>query len=48
MPRDSRVYLEDIFTAADRIAAYVSGYTRETFGQDTGFVQKVKGLIERD
>ena len=46
MPRDSRVYLEDIVTAADRIAAYVSGYTRETFGQDTKTIDAVVRNLE--
>ncbi len=34
MPRDSSVYLEDVLTASERIASYVEGYTRESFGVD--------------
>jgi uncharacterized protein with HEPN domain len=34
MPRDSRVYLEDILAAADRIASYVAGHTYQSFAND--------------
>lgn len=30
MPRDSRVYLEDIVTSAERVASYVEGHSWET------------------
>lgn len=42
MPRDSSVYLEDIVTAAERIASYLEGYTRERFGDD---VKTVDALV---
>jgi len=34
MPRDSRIYLEDILAAADRIASYTTGHTYESFAAD--------------
>ncbi len=46
MPRDSSVYLEDIVTAAERIASYVAGYTRESFGADTKTVDAVVRNLE--
>jgi uncharacterized protein with HEPN domain len=46
VPRDSRVYLEDIVVAADRIAAYVAGLTRPAFGQDTRTVDAVVRNLE--
>jgi len=46
MPRDSSVYLEDIITAAERIASYVEGYTRESFGADPKTVDAVVRNLE--
>jgi uncharacterized protein with HEPN domain len=46
MPRDSSVYLEDILTAAERIASYVEGYTRERFGDDPKTVDAVVRNLE--
>ncbi len=46
MPRDSSVYLEDILTAAERIASYVEGYTRESFGDDPKTVDAVVRNLE--
>ena len=46
MPRDSSVYLEDILTAAGRIASYVEGYTRESFGDDPKTVDAVVRNLE--
>lgn len=34
MPRDPSVYLDDIRTAATRIASYLEGYDRVSFGKD--------------
>lgn len=34
MPRDSRVYLEDIVAAASRFRRYTAGMTRAEFGAD--------------
>jgi uncharacterized protein with HEPN domain len=41
MPRDSSVYLEDILTAAARIASYVEGLDRASFGDDPKTVDAV-------
>lgn len=46
MPRDPSVYLEDILTASERIASYVEGYTRESFGQDPKTVDAVVRNLE--
>ena len=46
MPRDSSVYLEDIVTAAGRIATYVAGQTRESFASDTKTVDAVVRNLE--
>ncbi len=46
MPRDPDVYLEDILTAAERIASYVEGYTRESFGDDPKTVDAVVRNLE--
>jgi uncharacterized protein with HEPN domain len=46
MPRDSSVYLDDIVTAAERIASYVEGYTRERFGSDLKTVDAVVRNLE--
>ena len=46
MPRDSRVYLEDILTATGRIKAYLAGLTRESLGQDTKTVDAVVRNLE--
>jgi len=46
MPRDSSVYLEDILTASERIASYVEGYTRESFGEDPKTVDAVVRNLE--
>ena len=34
MPRDYKVYLEDIVEAVDKIVCYTSGLTREDFARD--------------
>jgi hypothetical protein len=34
MPRDSRVYLEDVLDAAAKIRSYVAGFDFESFGED--------------
>ena len=46
MPRDSRVYLEDILTASGRVRQYVAGMSRETFGQDIRTVDAVVRNLE--
>jgi len=46
MPRDSSVYLEDILTAAARIASYVQGYDRTSFGSDPKTVDAVVRNLE--
>ena len=46
MPRDSSVYLEDILTAAARIASYVEGHDRATFGSDPKTVDAVVRNLE--
>lgn len=46
MPRDSSVYLEDIVTAAERIATYVAGHTRESFRTDGKTVDAVVRNLE--
>lgn len=46
MPRDSRVYLEDIVTAAERISAYVAGHTRESFAADAKTIDAVVRNLE--
>jgi uncharacterized protein with HEPN domain len=46
MPRDSSVYLEDIVTAAERIAGYIAGYTRESFATDPKTVDAVVRNLE--
>jgi uncharacterized protein with HEPN domain len=46
VPRDSSVYLEDIVTAAERIASYVAGHTRESFASDAKTVDAVVRNLE--
>jgi len=46
MPRDSRVYLEDILTAASWIRSYVAGFTREQFGNDRKTLDAVVRNLE--
>jgi uncharacterized protein with HEPN domain len=46
MPRDSSVYLEDILTAAARIASYVEGHDRASFGNDPKTVDAVVRNLE--
>ena len=46
MPRDSSVYLEDIITAAERIAGYVTGHTRDSFAADPKTVDAVVRNLE--
>jgi len=46
MPRDSSVYLEDILTAAARIASYVEGLDRASFGNDPKTVDAVVRNLE--
>lgn len=46
MVRDSRVYLEDILTACQRIQAYVAGMDRPALGEDTRTVDAVVRNLE--
>ena len=46
MPRDSSVYLDDIVTATERIAAYVAGHTWESFIADAKTVDAVVRNLE--
>jgi uncharacterized protein with HEPN domain len=46
MARDSRLYLEDIVGAADRTVAYASGFTRESFENDTRTMDAVVRNLE--
>jgi uncharacterized protein with HEPN domain len=46
MPRDSSVYLEDIVTAAERVATYVAGHTRDSFAADPKTVDAVVRNLE--
>jgi uncharacterized protein with HEPN domain len=46
MPRDSRVYLEDIVTSAERVASYVEGHSWESFVADPKTVDAVVRNLE--
>ncbi len=46
MPRDSRVYLEDILEAIEAIRDYTAGVSRESFGQDRKTVDAVLRNLE--
>ena len=46
MPRDSRVYLEDIFGAIAKIRRYVGPLSRETFAADDRTVDAVVRNLE--
>jgi uncharacterized protein with HEPN domain len=46
MPRDSRVYLEDILTAVASIRGYVAGSTRESLDNDKKTVDAVVRNLE--
>ena len=46
MPRDSRVYLEDILEAIGAIREYTSGMSRESFGRDRKTVDAVLRNLE--
>ena len=46
MPRDSRVYLEDILEAIQRIRSYTAGYTKERFRGDPRTVDAVVRNLE--
>lgn len=46
MPRDSRVYLEDILEAVTRIRSYTSGFSREAFLADGRTVDAVVRNLE--
>jgi len=46
MPRDSKVYLEDILTATGRITAYLQGSSRESLNTDTKTVDAVVRNLE--
>jgi uncharacterized protein with HEPN domain len=46
MPRDSRVYLEDILEAIGAIRDYTAGVSRESFGQDRKTVDAVLRNLE--
>jgi uncharacterized protein with HEPN domain len=41
MPRDYRVYLDDILEAAGKIEEYIEGYTRREFVEDSRTVDAV-------
>ena len=41
MPRDSRVYLEDILEATRKIIAYTGGLSKETFLEDEKTIDAV-------
>jgi uncharacterized protein with HEPN domain len=46
MPRDSRVYLEDILEAIRRVRAYTDGYSRDQFRADPRTVDAVVRNLE--
>jgi uncharacterized protein with HEPN domain len=46
MPRDTSVYFEDILTAAARIASYIEGLDRGSFGADPKTVDAVVRNLE--
>lgn len=46
MPRDSSVYLEDIVTAAERVAGYVAEHTLASFAADAKTVDAVVRNLE--
>ena len=46
MPRDSRVYLEDILGGIAKIRRYVAGLSRETFAADDRTVDAVVRNLE--
>jgi uncharacterized protein with HEPN domain len=46
MPRDSRVYLEDILEAIGAIRDYTAGMSRESFGHDRKTVDAVLRNLE--
>jgi uncharacterized protein with HEPN domain len=46
MPRDSRVYLEDVLDAASKIRSYVAGFDFESFGEDGKTVDAVVRNLE--
>jgi uncharacterized protein with HEPN domain len=46
MPRDSRVYLEDILEAGVKIEGYVAGYSFEAFQADSKTFDAVVRILE--
>ena len=46
MPRDSRVYLEDILEATRKIIAYTGGLSKETFLEDEKTIDAVVRNLE--
>jgi uncharacterized protein with HEPN domain len=46
MPRDSRVYLDDILESIGAIRDYTAGLSRDTFGQDRRTVDAVLRNLE--
>lgn len=46
MPRDSRVYLEDVLEAIARIQRYTRGVSRDAFGSDERTVDAVVRNLE--
>jgi len=46
MPRDSRVYLDDILAAAAKVQRYIAGVDRETFLRDEKTVDAVVRNLE--
>jgi uncharacterized protein with HEPN domain len=46
MPRDYRVYLEDVSEAIGRVARYVSGFSREAFSADERTLDAVVRNLE--
>ncbi|MCL4820294.1 MAG: hypothetical protein KJ067_14195 [Vicinamibacteria bacterium] len=47
MPRDSRVYLEDIVTSAERVASYVEGHSRKSFVAGSKTVRVRRDAVSR-
>lgn len=46
MPRDSKVYLEDILAAARKVRTYTAGMTRERFSADEKTIDAVVRNLE--
>ena len=46
MPRDYKVYLEDILEAIQKIRSYTEGYSYETFVEDSKTIDAVVRNLE--